>query len=135
MSISFEEWLAENERQEAAKLATRFKSLKEAFYAWQGAREIKLLARVLHPEQQVLFIEKTGSAQVPSTDGLPYYADREGYDTVRYGTVYYFHHSTLKEGDTVERDGKRWEVMMNHFSRGSAGSLAYQCIYLLEVAQ
>jgi hypothetical protein len=134
MSISFEQWWASREQQKALELAEKFGSIKQAFEAWQGAEEIKLLARVLHPEQLVRQIEMRGSSRVSETDGLPYYStDRESYSTVRYGEVWYFHASTLKEGDTVKYDGRLWEVLMNYHSRGSAGTLAYQCIWLLEI--
>lgn len=117
----------------AAELAAKYSSVSEAFKAFESPESIRLLASVLYPEQRVLRFEKTGSAQVKETAGLPCSAEREGYSTVGHGYVYYFHPSTLKEGDTVEWDGCKWQVLMNHFSRGSAGSLAYQCLYLLEV--
>ena len=132
---SFEEYWASYERQKAAELAQKYGSVKAAFDALQSKEAIELLAKVLHPNQQVIRWEKSGSAQVTSTDGLPKWSDdRESYETVRCGTVYYFHPSTLKEGATVEYDGRIWRVLMNYLARGSAGSLAYQCLYLLEVA-
>jgi hypothetical protein len=129
----FEAIWREMQAEKALKLAGRYASVKEAFNAFLNPADITLLASVLHPDQRVVRVEKSGSAQMPSVDSLPYYSDREGYSTVRYGTVYYFHPSTLKEGDVVEWDGGRWVVLMNYLKRGSAGSLAYQCLYLLEV--
>lgn len=119
--------------EKATKLAAKYSSVSEAFKAFESPESIRLLASIIHPGQRLLRWEKTGSSQVADTAGLPYYSDRKEYTTVRYGTVYYFHASTLKEGDTVEWDNCKWQVLMNHFSRGSAGTLAYQCIYLLEV--
>lgn len=125
-------WKAMQEKK-AAELAAKYGSIKEAFNAFQTPESIKLLAGVIHPGQRVLRWEKRGSSQMSSTSGLPYYSNREGYDTVGHGVVFYFHPSTLKEGDVVEYDNRQWQVIVNHFSRGSAGALAYQCLYLLEV--
>lgn len=130
---TFQEIWSVMEAKKAAELAAKYATIKEAFKAFQSPEAIKLLAEVIHPGQRVLRWEKSGSSQVEDTDGLPYYSNREGYDTVAYGTVFYFHASTLKEGDVVEYDNRQWKVLMNHLKRGSAGSLAYQCIYLLEV--
>jgi hypothetical protein len=133
-SYSFEEYWARSQAKKAAELAEKFSSIKAAFDGLKSKEEIQLLCKVIHPDQQVIVFEKTGSSQVSDTDGLPCYADREPYSTVRRGLVYYFHASTLKEGATVEYNNKLWRVMMNYLARGSASSLAYQCIYLLEIA-
>lgn len=133
---SFEIVWQQMQEEKATKLATKYASVNEAFNAYETPDNIQLLAGVIHPGQKVLRWEKTGSSQAESTSGLPHYVeDREGYDTVGHGVVYYFHPSTLKEGDIVEYDGRQWQVLMNHLTRGSAGSLAYQCLYLLEVQQ
>ena len=131
---SFEQWWARRQLERGLELASRFSSVKEAFEGYKSKEDVQLLARILHPEQKVIVFDKTGSCQVEDTDGLPKSANRESYGTVRYGTVYYFHASTLKEGATVEWGGKIWRVLMNYLQRGSGGSLAYQCLYLLEVA-
>ena len=133
-TYSFEQYWARQKAIKATELAQRFSSIKEAFDGLQSKESIQLLATVLFPEQKVLCWEKTGSSQVKDTDGLPTSAEREPYGTVRHGTVYYFHASTLKVGATVEYDGKLWQVLMNYLVRGSANSLAYQCLYLLEIA-
>lgn len=130
---TFEEVWSQMQAKKAMEMAAKYASVNEAFKAFENPDAIQLLASVLHPGQKVLRWEKTGSSQVEDTPGLPYYAERPEYSTVRYGTVYYFHASTLKEGDVVEYDNRQWKVLMNHLKRGSAGSLAYQCIYLLEV--
>ena len=133
-SYSFEEYWARSQAKKAAELAEKFSSIKAAFDGLKSKEEIQLLCKVIHPDQQVICFEKTGSSQVSDTDGLPKWADREPYNTVRVKTVYYFHASRLREGDTVEWDNKVWRVMMNYLHRGTPESLAYQCIYLLEIA-
>lgn len=119
--------------EKAAELAAKYPTVKAAFEAFESAESIRLLAGVIHPGQRVIRWEKSGSSQVKETAGLPYSAEREGYSTVRHGYLYYFHPSTLKEGDTVEWDNCTWQVLMNHLSRGSSYSPSYQCLYLLEV--
>jgi hypothetical protein len=131
---SFEKYWAKHQYERGVKLSEKFASIKEAFNGFQNKEDIQLLAKIIHPEQTVVCFEKSGSAQVADTDGLPKWAEREPYGTVRNGTVYYFHPSTLKEGDSVEWDNKIWKVLFNYFVRGTAESLAYQCIYLLEIA-
>lgn len=132
---SFEEYWEKQQAQRAAELANKYGSIKQAFDALQGREAIQLLAKVLYPHQQVVCFEKSGSAQVAETDGLPKPSDREPYNTVRRGLVYYFHPSTLREGATVQYDGRIWEVLLNYFVRGTPESLAYQCIWLVEAAQ
>jgi hypothetical protein len=132
---SFEEYYAAQQGQKAAELADKYASVKEAFNGLKGKEDIQLLATVIHPNQQVICFEKTGSSQVSDTDGLPCYADREPYSTVRRGLVYYFHASSLREGATVKYDGRIWEVLLNYLTRGTPESLAYQCLWLLEIAE
>ena len=156
MSKSFEEFLAKNAETYAAaaaelqsrwaqedarrgqELCEKYASIEEAYFTSEefvSRKDLRLLCGAMYPEQKVMVCEKTGSAQVSETAGLPRSSDREPYSTLRDGTVYYFHASTLKKGKQVEWDGRIWEVLFNYLNRDKPESLAYQCIYLLEVAQ
>lgn len=130
---TFEEVWSQMQAKKAMEMAAKYASVNEAFKAFETPDNIQLLAGVIHPGQRVLRWEKSGSPTWKDTDGLPYSAEAEGYSTVAHGYLYYFHVSTLKEGDTVEWDNSKWQVLMNHFSLGSAYSPSYQCLYLLEV--
>jgi len=128
-------WFAAQDAAKGEQMAEKYASIEEAFHALNPSHEIQCMASKIYPHQKVVAYEKSGSCQVADTEGLPRPSDREPYSTVRYGTVFYFHASTLKKGACVEWNGRIWEVLFNYLTRDSAGSLAYQCIYLLEVAQ
>lgn len=132
---AFEESWQQRKAEKAATLAEKYSSVQEAFDGFCLSSDVALLAGVLYPHQQVVRIEKSGSDKADPTTGLPMWADLPEYSTVRHGTVYHFHPSTLKVGEVVEYEGSLWEVLVNHYSRGSGASLAYQCLWLVEVAQ
>jgi hypothetical protein len=118
--------------------------VKRVFDTAQAAAERGLTHSELHEVIAAMYPNRRyhvfiGSGSIKGYDqvmGMPYYMQKEGYQTVRYGWVYHVAASSLAVGDVhTDALGVTWEVVANVMNRGSAGTLGYHAFCAVEVTQ